>query len=318
LPALSGRFAVRLGVVIANQVAWATGDRILRLAVAADEAGLHSVWVADHIVMPASFESPYPMGAIQGFDPKDQETFFEPIVTLAYVASCTRSVRLGTSIVLPTLRHPAHMAKMVATLDNLSGGRVVLGVGAGWLREEFDALAIEHFEDRGALLDEHIAVMRALWGNEVAEFAGRFYDVPPVRCAPHPAQPQGPPIWIGGASKSALRRVAAIADGWQPMVLTPDEITERAATLHRFALDGGRDPSTIDICARCDLAVGWTPEQTKPNGVYGEPELVAQRLREYERAGCTEMIFDLQPEDVLEGRLETLARLAEEVVPLLS
>ena len=306
---------MRFGIVIANQVAWATGDAILRLAVSADEAGLDSVWVADHIVMPASFRSAYPMGSIQGFDPKDQETFFEPLLTLAYVASRTSSVRLGTSIVVPTLRHPAYLAKLVATLDNLSGGRVVLGLGAGWLREEFDALGVEHFEQRGELLVEHVAAMRALWSNEVGSFEGSYYQIPPVRCAPRPARPQGPPIWLGGASRTTLRRVAAIADGWQPMVLTPEQLTPKVTELRQFARDRGRDSSAIDVCARCDLAVGWTPATPKPNGIYGNPGDIIGRLRDFERAGCTEMIFDLQPEESLEPRLETMSRFAQEVIP---
>lgn len=308
---------MKFGVVIANQVAWANGERILRLAVAADEAQLSSVWVADHIVMPASFSSAYPMGSIQGFDPKDQETFFEPLLTLAYVASRTQSVRLGTSIVLPTLRHPAHMAKMVATLDNLSGGRVVLGVGAGWLREEFQALGIEQFEKRGALLDEHIAVMRALWSQEVASYEGVYYSVPPVRCAPKPVRPEGPPIWIGGGGGPALRRVAELGDGWQPMVFGPDELGSRVAELHRLVREAGRDPKSIDVCARCDLAIGWTPRLAKPNGIYGDPGAVADRVNAYAEAGCSELIFDLLPEESIDGRLETLSRLAEEVIPRL-
>jgi probable F420-dependent oxidoreductase len=309
---------MRLGIVIANQVAWATGDKILRLAIAAEDARLSSIWVADHIVMPASFNSAYPMGAIQGFDPKDQETFFEPLLTLAYVASRTTSIRLGTSIVLPTLRHPAHMAKLVATLDNLSGGRVVLGVGAGWLREEFEALGIAGFEQRGKLLDEHIAVMRTLWSSEVATFGGHYYSLPPVRCAPKPHTPQGPPIWIGGGGGAALRRVAEIGDGWQPMVLGPEQLTGAVAELNRLVKAAGRDPASIDVCARCDLAVGWTPQNSKPNGLYGDPAAVAAGLQAYERAGCSELTFDLLPDESLEGRLETLARLTEEVMPLVA
>ncbi len=299
---------MRLGIVIPNQVAWGGPEEILRLAVAAEDAGMDSVWVADHIVMPAAFDSPYPMQELQPFDPAANETFFEPLVTLAFVASRTTRVRLGTSIILPTLRHPAYTAKLVATLDNLSGGRVVLGVGAGWLREEFDALGVP-FERRGALLDEHIAVLRELWSSEVATFEGEHYRLPPVRSAPKPAQASGPPIWIGGASTAALRRVAAIADGWQPMAVGPPELANLVPRLRELAREAGRDPADIDVCPRCDLAFG-VPQVHKPNGLYGTPEEVVAGLGAYREAGCTELILDLQPDDSLAGRLETLDQLA--------
>jgi probable F420-dependent oxidoreductase len=299
---------MRLGIVIPNQVAWGGPEEILRLAEAAEDAGMDSVWVADHIVMPAAFDSPYPMQELQPFDPEENETFFEPLVTLAFVAARTSRVRLGTSIIVPTLRHPAYTAKLVATLDNLSGGRVVLGVGAGWLREEFDALGVP-FEPRGALLDEHIAVMRELWSSDVATFDGEHYRLPPVRSAPKPARAGGPPIWIGGASTAALRRVAAIADGWQPMAVGPAELATLVPRLRELAREAGRDPATIDVCPRCDLAFG-APSVHKPNGVYGTPDEVVAGLGAYRDAGCTELILDLQPDDSLAGRLETLERLA--------
>jgi probable F420-dependent oxidoreductase len=299
---------VRLGTVIANQVAWANPDAILSLAQATEAAGLDSVWVADHVVMPAAFNSEYPMLALQDFNPDDHETFFEPLVTLAFVASRTERVRLGTSIVVPTLRHPAYTAKLVATLDNLSGGRVVLGVGAGWLREEFDALGIGPFERRGELLDEHIEVVRALWSAPVATFEGKHYRLPPVRSAPKPARPSGPPIWIGGTSRAALRRVAALGDGWQPMTVGPGELRELVPRLRDLVREAGRDPDAIDICPRCDIAFG-RPDAPKANGIYGDPEDVRAGLAAYRDAGCTELILDLQPDDSLEGRLETLEQL---------
>jgi probable F420-dependent oxidoreductase len=299
---------MRLGIVIANQVPWANPDAILELAQAAEEVGVASVWVADHVVMPAAFSSEYPMQGLQSFDPKEHETFFEPLVTLAFVASRTSRVRLGTSIIVPTLRHPAYTAKLVATLDNLSGGRVVLGVGAGWLREEFDALGIEPFDRRGEMLDEHIAVLRALWSSEVATFEGAYYRLPPSRSAPKPASPNGPPVWIGGTSRAALRRVAKIGDGWQPMAVGPAELGTIVPELHNLVRRAGRDPNAIDICPRCDIAFG-RPEQQKANGIYGDAEEVAAGLARYGAAGCTELILDLQPDDSLKGRLETLAQL---------
>lgn len=299
---------MRIGTVLPNQVAWGNADAILQLARATEQAGLDSVWVADHVVMPAVFTSDYPMEALQGFNPVEHETFFEPLVTLAFVASQTSRVRLGTSIIVPTLRHPAYTAKLVATLDNLSGGRVVLGVGAGWLREEFDALGVEPFERRGELLDEHIAVMRALWSSEVATFEGAHYRLPPVRSAPKPARTSGPPIWIGGTSRAALRRVASMGDGWQPMAVGPSELSTMVPQLRELVSRAGRDPDTIDICPRCDIAFG-RPETQKANGIYGDAEEVAAGLEGYRDAGCTELILDLQPDDSLAGRLETLAQL---------
>ena len=207
--------SVRVGVTLPNYGPLAGAEALARLARHAEALGFDSIWVADHLVAPCDVRSVYP------FDPRARATparldglveFYEPLVTLAYVAAVTRRIRLGVSVYVLPYRNPVVTAKLVATLDALSGGRVIFGVGVGWLREEFRAVAADPSR-RGRVTDEYLEVCRRLWRDDVASFAGVHYHLPPVRTGPKPLQRPWPPIWIGGNSQAALARAVALGDG---------------------------------------------------------------------------------------------------------
>jgi probable F420-dependent oxidoreductase len=204
---------MRFGVDVPTWGEAAEPALISRVIREAESLGFESLWFADHIAIPDRFETEWL------YDPayarlKAWTNWFEPLITLTYAAAETRSVRLGTSVILLPLRNPVLAAKQLATVDVLSGGRLVVGVGVGWLKEEYEALgASALFERRGAVLTEYIDVMRRLWTDDVASFSGEFYQLPAVSARPKPLQPNGPPIWIGGTSKVALMDCNACESG---------------------------------------------------------------------------------------------------------
>jgi probable F420-dependent oxidoreductase len=219
----------------------------LELCKRAESAGFESVWGGEHVIIPKTIESPYPYSE-DGKIPVTADTPIpDPLIWLAYVAAAAPSLRLGTCILILPQRNPVVLAKELATLDHLSGGRVELGIGVGWMREEFDALGLP-WEARGARNDEYVAAMRALWAGEEAEFHGKFVDFAPVTCAPRPVN-GNIPIIVGGDSEVAIRRAARLADGYFPGSSDPAVLEGLVRSLHAEAREHGRQPEDIEISA---------------------------------------------------------------------
>ncbi len=217
-----------------------------RVVQRAEELGYHSAWMADHIVVPEKIEAPYPYtqdGSV-GFPRKTP--FPDPFVLLGYIAARTQKILLGTSVVIVPYRNPLHVAKAVATVDLVSGGRFLFGVGVGWLKEEFDALG-ENFSERAPRTREYLRVMKALWQGGPASFEGKYFRFPGVHAVPTPVQKPHPPIIFGGESPAALRRVADLGDGWQPGPVPVEVLREKVAQLKDLMAKKGRDFSSLFI-----------------------------------------------------------------------
>jgi len=210
-----------------------------------EELGFESFWCAEHPFIPVQTQTRFP-GSADGVIPETYSHFVDPFVALARGSGTTSRIKLGTGIVLVPERNPLLLAKEVATLDLLSGGRFLFGIGAGWLREETQLMGGD-FDHRWTQTRESVLAMKELWTKPEAEFHGRYYDFPPVRSYPKPAQKPHPPVLLGGGAKNVLQRVVAWADGWLPNRITPEELREARATLDRLAKDAGRDPSRITI-----------------------------------------------------------------------
>ncbi len=208
---------------------------------ALEERGFESLWVVEHTHIPASRETPYPLG---GDLPSIYWEAYEPLTYLAQVAAVTESLQIGSGVLLAAQHHPIALAKRVATLDSLSGGRLLLGVGGGWLPEEMRNHGFE-FKDRWSILREHVLAMKQCWQEKDAEFHGRHVDFDAVWVEPKPARPGGPPILIGATSPWALRRIAEYADGWYPILMPGFD--GQLAELERQVLERGRSMSEIDI-----------------------------------------------------------------------
>jgi probable F420-dependent oxidoreductase len=216
------------------------------LGPALEERGFESIWVAEHVVMFDDYDSRYPYADNGRFPGGSDTGLLEPLTALAYLAATTETIRLGTGICLVAQRNPVYTAKQVADVDVLSGGRVDFGVGVGWLREEFDVVAMP-FDDRGARAREHIEVMKALWTQETASYDGDLYQLRPCSLYPKPVQQPHPPIHFGGETGAALRRVADLGQGWYGFNRTPEDMPEALAKLDKLLEERGRSRDDIEI-----------------------------------------------------------------------
>src|SRR5574341_65328 len=234
---------MKFGLRYASLGRYANGPAAVELAQAAEAAGFDSLWTIDHVVVPHQYQSRYPYSPTgrMGSGLED-EPMPDPLVWLAYIAAATRTIKLGTAILILPQRNPVITAKAVATLDHLAGRRVLLGIGVGWLAEEFAALGVP-FEDRGPRTDEYVAAMRALWSQERASFRGRFVSFDEVFCRPLPAD-RRIPIIVGGDTKAAARRAGRLGDGYFPARGTPAELFDE---MRRAAGEAGRNPADIEI-----------------------------------------------------------------------
>jgi probable F420-dependent oxidoreductase len=255
-----------------------------------EDRGFESIWLPEHVVLFDDYDSSYPYSADGRLPSGGDAGMLEPLNALTFLAAVTDRVRLGTGICLVPQRNPVYTAKAVTDLDSLSGGRVEFGVGVGWLREEFEAVAMP-FEKRGARTDEHLAVMKTLWCDEVSEFHGEHYDLNACRMYPKPVQSPHPPIHIGGESDAALRRVARLGQGWFTFNRLPEDLPEPLERLDAALAEQGR--------SRDDITLSVSP--------YLKP-VAPDMVEKYAAAGVDRLIvlclaFDL---DMLRAQLDQI------------
>jgi probable F420-dependent oxidoreductase len=253
----------------------------------AEDLGFESFWCAEHPFIPVQTASRFP-GSADGVIPEEYSHFVDPFVALARASGTTSRIKLATGIVLVPERHPLVLAKEVSTLDLFSGGRFLFGIGAGWLREETQIMGGD-FDHRWTQTRESVLAMKELWTKTDAEFHGKYYDFPPVRSYPKPAQKPHPPVLLGGGAKNVLQRVASWGDGWLPNRVTLDQLRESRATLDRLAKENGRDPAAITISVhgqpadrdllRRLLDAGATRVLVRPATSKSEPDLVRELTR---------------------------------------
>lgn len=214
-----------------------------------EERGFESVWLPEHVVLFDDYESQYPYSPDGQFPGAGDSGMLEPLTGLTYLAAVTDRIRLGTAICLVPQRNPVYTAKAVTDLDSMSGGRVEFGIGVGWLREEFEAVGMP-FEKRGQRCDEHLAVMKSLWTDDISEFHGELYDLRACRMYPKPVQTPHPPIHVGGESDAAMRRVARLGQGWFSFNRLPGDLAEPLGRLDGILAehDRSRDDVVITVC----------------------------------------------------------------------
>ena len=310
---------MRYGFYLPTRGATATPEALATLVTRGEALGFHSVMIADHIVFASEIRSKYPY-TVSGAFPGHGDVL-EQLTLMAFVAGITKTLRLVTSVMILPYRNPVLTAKMLATVDVLSKGRVTVGVGVGWLREEFEALHAPAFERRGAVSDEYLQIFKTLWTRDPADFAGEFYQFKGVRCLPQPVQKPHPPIWIGGHSRRALRRVAQYGDGWHPVganpavPLRPHELQAALEDLKRLIAAEGRSPDAVTITFKAPLYdVSPSGELERQRGLERRPfsggtEQVAEDIHTYGRLGVSELIFDFRSENLSESldRMEHFA-----------
>jgi probable F420-dependent oxidoreductase len=276
---------LRLGAKVPNSGPLPFRLGTARMAAMLEAAGFESIWTSDHVVFPHEVKSPYPFAADGRMTWPADIDYLEPVVALSAMTSTTSSAELGTSVLILPMRNPILFAKQAACIDVLSGGRLVLGVGVGWLREEFEALGAD-FKSRGAVLDEWLTIARHCWSGTVEPFEGRFYRLPEaIYCRPTPVR--RPPVLIGGMSRNALQRAGRIADGWLAQYalegLSETGIADGLSALKQAGHEAGRPAGELDGFR---IVVRVTGADRKLDGL-------AARLASLAEAGATDLIVDV-------------------------
>ena len=267
------------------------------LAKRAEELGFESFWVPEHSLIPVRTTSdPFRLSAEEGI-PEAYAHIVDPFTALARASAVTHTMKLGTGVCLVPEHNPLRLAKEVATLDHFSGGRFIFGIGAGWLKEESEIMGGD-FPHRWTQTREAILAMKEIWTKEEAEYHGKYYDFPPVRCFPKPAQKPYPPIYLGGSAKNVFKRVVEWGDGWMPTLPSLDEIERGRAALNDLAGRVGREPDSIEVMA------------------FGRPGQFRDReaIKDLERAGAGRVTVWLQ-QTAGQGALVELEEIARRILP---
>jgi probable F420-dependent oxidoreductase len=294
---------MRIGVTVPN-VHETLAERTTIEAVGrmADDLGLDSVWCNDHLAMPARQDGPATEPAYAAAYGEDRgQHIYEPLIVLAYLAAVTQRVMLGTSVYLLALRNPLLAARQVVSLDRLSEGRLVLGVGVGWLEHEFAAVGVP-YRERGRRTDEAIAVLKAACGPDGGEFL------------PKPVQRPHPPLWIGGRSDAAVRRAARTGDAWHPSHLTVDELRRRIPELHEECERAGRSPDDVTVATRRKLVRDPSPDAGPERVLQGDAGAIAATVAELKQVGVAHLIVEL-PGSSERELLENLDWFGREALP---
>ncbi|MCY4486443.1 MAG: LLM class F420-dependent oxidoreductase [Deltaproteobacteria bacterium] len=254
-----------------------------------ERTGFDSIWVTDHVVIPEGVREAQLIY---------REHMLEAFTVFSYLAAVSERAQLGSSIIVLGYRNPLVMAKMLASIDVLSGGRVIFGAAAGYMEGEFNALGVP-FEERGDVSDEYLRVIREAWSHDEMGFSGRYFNFDKVYTSPRPVQQSGPPIWIGGRSKRAMRRAVELGDGWHPIGLSAAEMKEGRAYMARLC-ERRKRAQVPGMSLRANLVIEGVSEPVGPytgragnTPFNGAPSLIRERIAEFEEAGVEHIVLDM-------------------------
>ncbi len=310
---------MQYGFYLPNHGPTAQPGPLAEIARRGDSLGFEYMVVGDHILVPRRIDSPYPYTVGGDFPPAGSGEYFEQLTLLTFLAGITSNIRLVPSVMIVPYRNPLLAAKILATLDVLSQGRLTLGVGVGWMEEEFVALDAPPFSERGAVTDEYLLAFKELWTSDNPTFDGKYYQFSDIDFLPKPVQKPHPPIWVGGQSRPAIRRAAELGNGWHPVgaipaaPLEPEELDQNMVTLRRFAERAGRDPGEIDVAMKAPLYDPALSSGESRRRFSGDPEQVAHDVQTYADTGVSQIIFDIRSADMSETT-ERMAWFAEEII----
>ena len=296
----------------------AAGRNTLMQAVKQAEAlGYDSVWAADRVVMPWKIETPYPYSKEATFIVPPDRPFFDTLTCLAFLAGCTEKILLGMSVMVLPYRHPLYWARVATTIDQLSTGRLIMGVGVGWMEEEFAALNAP-FKERGRVSDEQLALVKRLWTEEHISFTGKYYQVNDIAFSPKPHQKPRIPIWVGGEGKAAQKRAAVYGDAWFPYFvrITPEELRRRFDNVRAEAVKAGRDPGDITLACCLPIELTHADAPQEPDYLKGSVKQVTAALRKFIDAGVVHIGLQFMIPHYPE-RKEQIERFAREALPVL-
>ena len=313
--------AVTFGTSLPSRGEMAGPEQLRNVAQRAEALGYDHVWVSDHIILPKKVDSFYPYAEDGVATFKPDEPYYEPLSALNFIAGCTQRVRLGTHVLIIPYRNPVLTAKILSTLDVLSGGRVILGAGVGWMEEEFQAMGLDTYKDRGAVTDEYLQVYKELWTKEDASFDGKYYQISDTGFEPKPVQKPHPPVWIGGHSGPAVRRAAKYGDGWMPIglrppaILEPEELAGKIARLRKLTVEAGRAEDAVALTFSTGVVFNDAAGNSR-DWMQGNPDQIASDLRQYQDLGVSNFIVNFQGGTVPELQ-ENMERFSREVISLI-
>lgn len=294
---------------------------LIEIAQAGERLGYYSMVVGDHIMAPRVMKSSYPYSVGSGVPWDEGGEHLEQLTELTFLAAVTERIRLVPSVMIVPYRNPLLAAKILATMDVLSEGRLILGVGVGWMEEEFEALDTPPFAERGAVTNEYLEAIKELWTSDNPTYDGKYIKLSNIEFTPKPVQKPHPPIWVGGQSKPAIRRAVEHGNAWHPVGATPatplepEQLASDIEYMHRHAERIGRDPSEVGVAMKAPLYDTEGDAGAERRRFSGAPEQIAQDIQTYADLGVTNLIFDVRGSDL--GRiLERMAWLSEEVMSL--
>ena len=306
---------MKYGVFLPVSGRAASRKTLMQAAQQAESLGYDSVWAADRLVIPWKIDTAYPYSKESTFIVPPDRPFFDTMTCLAFLAGCTEKIHLGMSVMVLPYRHPLHWAKIATTIDQLSTGRLIMGVGVGWMEEEFAAMNAP-FKERGTISDEQLALLKQLWTAEHITFRGKYYNVDDIAFNPKPFQKPRVPIWVGGEGKYAQRRAARYGDAWFPYFvrITPVELAARFQYVREIAREAGRSPDELTLA--CCLPIELTPKDAHQEQDYlkGSIEQVSDRLKMFQKAGVTHIGLQFMIPHYPE-RQEQIERFAKEALP---
>jgi len=290
-----------------------------RFAQRAEELGFESVLAGDHIVLPTAGTQQYPYTADGSFQRPTDEPFLETMTLLGYLAACTHTIKLGTTVIILPYRNPVVQAKMFASLDVLTNGRVICGVGVGWLEKEFETLGVPYAQ-RGPMTDEFLQIFQVLWTDAEPQFHGQFYHIEGIQFFPKPVQKPHIPIWVGGHTRRALRRAARYGDCWHTTRQTPDFVAENLPYLRRQTERAGRDPAGISISLKrslhfTDIGLGEGRGVRTGGALIGATQEVIDDVYYCREVGIDQLTFDFRV-DGMDRCIQVMEHLAGRVLPV--
>ena len=291
---------MNFGITLPNFGKYADKNEILKIAASAEELGFKSLWVSDHVVIPDSH---------QGFG----DVFYDPFITLTYVAAHTRNISLGISVIILPYRNPVVLAKMISTLDVLSEGRLILGVGAGWLQKEFEALGVP-FNQRGEIANEYLKILKVLWTEDDPSFKGKYLEFSDIKFLPKPYQKPYPPIWVGGGNNKAIERAVIYGDGWHPVGFTPEELKGKLVYVNKLLEKHTK--GNFQISLRRNLEINNDKDISSDDTLRGPVEKITSGIKEYKELGINHLILNFLS-GTSEGVLNTMRTFSKEIGPLI-
>lgn len=306
---------MEFGIQLPSAQPGANAADILTVARTAESLGYDSVWMFDHLFTPVGIESKYPYTSSGDYALGPDDPFFDPLGVMGVVAGAVGRVKMGTGVLIPAYRNPIVLAKVLASIENFAPGRIVLGIGAGWMREEFDAVGVT-YDRRGARLEEYATALRTLWSGKHSSFDGRFYSWTEAGFLPAPTAPI--PLIFGGHGDRALRRAARHGDGWA-VVTAPGQgsglegAAARIELVNSFLEEEGRDPG--DFLLTYQHALWFSDHPSKRLPLTGPPEEIAQSIERLEKLGID--MVDMMVFGPAQVICETAQRFVEEVRPIL-